>query len=257
MLDIVVPVYNEGDNIAVLLKQINEEIPLEKRLILVYDSPDDSTLDPVQHLKSNYNYEIILEKNHYGHGALNAIKSGLEFSNADAVLVTMADLSDTLSSVKNMHQKVLDGYDLVCGSRYMENGWQEGGPLLKGLFSRLAGISLHYLIRIPTHDVTNSFKMYTPKVIDSFSIESNGGFELGMELTIKSYINGFRITEVPAGWTDRVAGESNFKMWEWIPKYLHWYFMGIRYTWFGGSERKRARKKAKRFYRERKSQEDC
>jgi hypothetical protein len=75
--------------------------------------------------------------------------------------------------------------------------------------------------------------MYSRKVIESFAIESTGGFELAMELTVEAYIHGMIVTETPSKWQDRVAGQSNFKMWEWLPKYLRWYFYGIKKTWFG------------------------
>lgn len=109
----------------------------------------------------------------------------------------------------------------------MKGGKQIGGPRLKKILSRMAGISLHYIIGIPTHDITNSFKMYSREIIDTFEIESTGGFEIGMELTIKAYISGFKITEIPSTWKDRIAGESNFKMWKWIPKYIYWYLYAV------------------------------
>ena len=59
------------------------------------------------------------------------------------------------------------------------------------------------------------------------SIESNGGFELGIELVVKAYLKGYKICEVPTTWIDRVAGESNFKIIEWLPSYLKWYLKGM------------------------------
>jgi hypothetical protein len=144
----------------------------------------------------------------------------------------MADLSDSLDVVDRMKELMDSGADVVCASRYMKGGKQIGGPFLKKLFSRIAGVTLHYLIRIPTHDISNNFRMYSRKVIESFTIESAGGFELAMELTVKAYVHGMKVTETPSCWHDRVAGESNFMMWKWLPKYLHWYFYGIKNTWF-------------------------
>jgi hypothetical protein len=174
-----------------------------------------------------------MEKNHYGKGALNALKSGLETSTASAVLVTIADLSDSLDVVDRMKEMMDCGADVVCASRYMRGGQQTGGPFLKKLFSHAAGVTLHYLIHIPTHDISNNFRMYSRRVIERFAIESTGGFELAMELTVKAYVHGMSVTETPSKWQDRVAGQSNFKMWKWLPKYLHWYLYGIRKTWFG------------------------
>ena len=56
-------------------------------------------------------------------------------------------------------------------------------------------------------------------------IESTGGFELGLELVVKAHLQGFKVMETPTVWTDRQAGKSNFKIIEWLPSYLKWYFM--------------------------------
>ena len=110
----------------------------------------------------------------------------------------------------------------------MKGGRQIGGPRIKRTLSRIAGVSLHYLTGIPTHDVTNSFKMYTKSALDTVTIESNGGFELGMEITIKTFLNGKRITEIPSTWRDRSAGTSKFMLWNWLPRYLYWYMYALR-----------------------------
>jgi dolichol-phosphate mannosyltransferase len=232
VINIVVPVYNEGKNVNNLFDKIANSIKSPFEILIVYDLEEDDTLPVVNQIKDKYSFKIRTVKNSYGRGALNAIKTGFDNSSADVVLVIMADLSDSLEVVDFMYQKINDGYDIVCGSRYMKGGKQIGGPLLKKTFSRIAGVSLHYLIGIPTHDISNSFKMYRKEVIMNISIESNGGFEIGMELTVKAYIKGYKVTEVPSAWYDRANGESRFRMWQWIPKYLKWYKLGIMAIWF-------------------------
>ena len=88
----------------------------------------------------------------------------------------------------------------------------------------MAGLSLNLLTRIPTHDISNSFKLYSRNVLSTTEIKSTGGFEIGMEIVVKSYLKGFKIAEVPTVWKDRVEGKSNFKLMKWLPKYLYWYF---------------------------------
>lgn len=226
-LNIVCPVYNEGENISNTVRSIKEKISTPHRIYIVYDFDEDNTLPAARELMKKHP-EIRLLKNKYGRGALNAIKTGFEEAPDGVVLVIMADLSDDLAVVDRMFGRINEGYDIVCGSRYMRGGRQIGGPLLKRTLSRAAGVSLHYLAGVPTHDVTNSFKMYTKKVLSAIKIESDGGFELGMEIVVKAYLRGYRITEVPSTWTDRTAGESRFMLKKWLPKYLHWYFYAIR-----------------------------
>lgn len=225
-LNIIVPVYNEGENIGRTLSSVAEKIKTPHRIFIVYDFDEDNTLPAVEPLLKKY--PITLVKNRYGKGALNAIKTGFETVTEGVVLVIMADLSDDLVVVDSMFEKMNEGYDIVCGSRYMPGGRQVGGPRLKKFLSRTAGVTLHYLTGIPTHDVTNSFKMYSKKVLSDIAIESDGGFELGMEIVVKSFLKGYRIAEVPSVWTDRTAGESRFMLKKWLPKYIHWYLYAFR-----------------------------
>ena len=116
-----------------------------------------------------------------------------------------------------------EGADVVAASRYMRGGRQIGGPLFKGLLSRTAGLSLHWLGRVGTHDATNNFKLYSRRFLDSVTIESQGGFELALELTVKATLAGRVVREVPATWRDRTAGASRFRLRAWLPRYLKWY----------------------------------
>ncbi|MBI3891559.1 MAG: hypothetical protein HY303_08525, partial [Candidatus Wallbacteria bacterium] len=87
---------------------------------------------------------------------------------------------------------------------------------------------------LPTYDVTNSFKMYRTDFIRRFEIESDGGFEIGMELVVKAFLAGGRIAEVATTWRDRSAGESRFQLRKWLPKYLRWYAHCLVGRWLGG-----------------------
>lgn len=226
-INIMIPVYNEAQNIKSTILEVEQKVSIPHRIFVIYDFGGDNTLPVVKNLMKEHN-NINLLKNKYGRGVLNAIKTGFDSIDDGVILVVMADLSDDLGKVDEMFKKINGGFDIVCGSRYTKGGKQIGGPRFKKLLSRLAGVSLHYLIGIPTRDVTNSFKMYTKKILNDIKIESNGGFELGMEIIIKAFLKGYRITEIPSVWCDRIAGKSNFKLWKWLPKYIHWYLFAIK-----------------------------
>jgi dolichol-phosphate mannosyltransferase len=89
--------------------------------------------------------------------------------------------------------------------------------------SRAAGLSLHWLAGIKTHDPTNNFELYRRTVLAATPFESSAGFVLALELTVKATLAGARVEEVPTSWRDRTAGQSNFKLRKWLPHYLHWY----------------------------------
>jgi hypothetical protein len=109
----------------------------------------------------------------------------------------------------------------------MKGGNQEGGPFIKRTLSRLAGLSLGGFFRFPVHDVTNNFKLYDKAVIDGITIESRGGFELAMEITVKAVKKGYPVCEIPSIWRDRTAGKSRFMLLKWLPHYLRWYLYAI------------------------------
>lgn len=229
LLTIVIPVYNEKENIRQALRQIGKDVKEKCQIFIVYDSDEDNTLPAVKAEQAILSLSIKLIKNKYGKGALNAIKTGLEAADSKYVIVTMADLSDPPSVINNMLLVAeKDNADVVCGSRYMHQGKQVGGPFIKGLMSKTAGLTLYWLARVPTHDATNSFKLYRKEYLNSVSFESSGGFELGIELVVKAYLAGRKISEVPTTWHDRTNGQSNFKMLDWIPNYLKWYFIAYK-----------------------------
>jgi hypothetical protein len=161
-------------------------------------------------------------------GVLGALKTGLHYPGGSARLVTMADCSDDLTQVDRMWELFRSGAHVVSASRYSRGGAQKGGPVMKGMLSRAAGLSLHFLGGIPTHDPTNNFKLYSRELLDRVEIESSGGFELALELTVKAHLLGLSIAELPTVWTDRVAGQSNFKLVKWLPRYLRWYTEAFR-----------------------------
>lgn len=222
-----VPVYNEGENAAQTLRGIVEQThtrPLE--VLVVHDFDEDTTVPVVQRLQQEMP-ELKLYRNRLGRGVLNAIKAGLGAAAAPYVLVTMGDASDDPKDIDAMYALAIGGADVVAGSRYMRGGRQVGGPLLKRTLSRTAGLSLHWLGGLPVHDATSNFRLYSRRLLDRVTIESTGGFELGIELTVKAYLLGMKLAEVPTTWRDRTAGTSRFKLWQWLPRYLHWYWRGV------------------------------
>jgi glycosyltransferase involved in cell wall biosynthesis len=225
---VVVPVYNEGDNIGPVLRRFVAAVTTRPReIIIVYDFDADTTVPAVRALQPEMP-EVRLVRNDLGRGVLNAIKAGLGAAQAPNILVMMADGSDEPQAIDSMVRKANAGAELVSASRYMRGGRQIGGPILKRLMSRAAGLSLHWVGGIPTHDPTNNFKLYSRRLLEAVTIESAAGFELALELTVKAHALGMQVVEVPTTWRDRTAGESKFRLWEWMPHYLHWYGYGMR-----------------------------
>jgi dolichol-phosphate mannosyltransferase len=226
-LSIVVPVYNEGPAAEPVLRALAAGIHTPHEILVVHDFDGDTTV-PVARALASEIAGLRLLRNDLGRGVLNAMKAGMAASRGRYVLVSMADGSDEPRVVDEMVALAREGADVVSASRYMRGGHQIGGPFLKRLMSRAAGLSLHWLARVPIHDPTNNFKLYSRRFLDSVEIESTAGFELALELSVKATLARRRLAEVPTTWRDRTAGKSNFKLRRWLPHYLHWYFVGLR-----------------------------
>ena len=231
-LSLIVPVYNEAENFPRLVAEVERHVPRPFTLNVVYDFDADTTV-PVAREVAATRLWLRLVKNR-GKGVVGALRTGFETVASGPALVVMADLSDDLRGVPRMLELYRRGARVVCPSRYCAQGQQIGGPWLKKTMSRLAGMTLNLIVRFPTRDATNNFRLYDAALVNALGIESSGGFELALELTTKAFRHGVKIAEVPTTWRDRVAGESRFNMRKWLPKYAYWYGAAL----LAGVERK-------------------
>ncbi|HWZ45564.1 MAG TPA: glycosyltransferase family 2 protein [Candidatus Saccharimonadales bacterium] len=227
-MSIILPVYNEGATFERQWEELVDSVKTDFTAYVVYDFDEDNTLPVIGKIVSRGERRLRNVKNRLGRGVVAAVMTGFEIAPDGPVLVAMADLSDDLSRVGQMLALYEQGYHVVVGSRYMKGGRQIGGPFLKQILSRLAGASLCLFRGLPTHDATNAFKIYDRAMVRSFCVESRGGFELNLELTVKAFLTGHRIAEVPSTWRDRIGGQSRFRLWKWLPLYLYWYFYAFR-----------------------------
>lgn len=223
----VVPAYNEGIAIVACLDRIFAATSPATEVLVVYDRPDDSTAGPVR--------DYVLRQprargvlNDVKAGPAGALKAGFRAACAPVVVVTMADGSDDVTQIPELVSLVRSGAVIAAASRYMRGGHQDGGPRLKRLMSRTAGVSLHLFAQVGTHDATNAFKAYSRAFVEEVGIESDSGFEVAIELVAKARRHRLTVREIPTTWSDRATGSSNFKIWKWTPHYLNWYVVALR-----------------------------
>jgi len=226
-LSVVMPVYNEGEAVEPVLRALDSAVRTPHEILVVYDFDGDTTVPVIVRLTPEIDGLRGL-RNDLGRGVLNAMKAGLAEARGSYLLISMADGSDDPACIDSMGEWAGSGADVVAGSRYMRGGRQIGGPPLKRLMSRVAGLTLHWFAGVATHDPTNNFKIYRRQFIDSVRIESSAGFELALELTVKATLAGRPVAELPTTWRDRTAGQSNFKLRAWLPHYLRWYGVAFR-----------------------------
>jgi glycosyltransferase involved in cell wall biosynthesis len=221
-VSVIVTAYEEGDAILPHLDRIFEAVNLPCEVLVVVDSPDDSTM-PYLEKYARAEPRLLPTVNTYGRGPARAIRFGIDAARADVVVVTMADGCDDPQQIDQLTRLVERGVVIAAASRYMRSGQQVGGPAFKSFLSRMAGRSLHTLARVGTHDATNSFKAYNRKFVQDVGIDSDDGFEVGLELVAKARRLRLPIAELPTIWLDRTIGMTNFKMAAWLPRYIKWY----------------------------------
>lgn len=223
LISVILPVYNEAENIQECLRGLAQALAGQSHEILVvYDFAQDTTLPAIRSMQ-DAPATLRLVENNIGRGVACALKAGFAAAEGDVVVTTMADLSDPPEVIPAMAAKIRSGADVVSGSRYMRGGAQYGGPKLKGLLSFLAGWSLFHIAGLGTHDATTNFRAYSGDFLRTVNLESRRGFEVALELTAKAHLGGRVVDEVPSTWRDRSAGESRFRLMAWLPHYLRWY----------------------------------
>jgi dolichol-phosphate mannosyltransferase len=222
VVSIVIPVYEEGAAIVPCMDRILAGVELPCELLAVYDDPGDSTV-PYLEKYAEVDARVLPLLNGHGKGPARAIRWGIEQSRAPVAVVTMADGSDDPEQIDQLCKLVDRGVVIAAASRYMSGGQQIGGPMLKSALSRLAGWSLYWFGRVGTRDATNSFKAYSTDFVRDVGIDSDTGFEIGIELVAKARRLRLRVAEMPTIWLERAQGTSSFKVVSWLPRYFQWY----------------------------------
>ena len=221
-IDIVIPVYNEGEAFLRTLDALSRHVRTPVRILVCYDHDGDTTLKAIRE-HGSAGLEVIPVKNE-GKGAHGAVLSGLKRSQSEHVLVYMADDDYNAGILDSMFSAGTAGADVVCASRFMKGGRMVGCPWLKAVLVRCASLTLRHLARVPVHDATNGLRLFSQRLLTRVQIDSTAGFTYSIELLAKCHRLGWKIVEVPAQWFERTSGVSRFRVVKWIPAYLRWYF---------------------------------
>ncbi|HEX2118336.1 MAG TPA: glycosyltransferase family 2 protein [Acidimicrobiales bacterium] len=225
-MSVVIPAHNEGEGIVACLDRVFEAVTLPCEILVVYDTPDDTTVPYLQKY-AREQPRLVPTLNGYGRGPADAMRYGVDTARAPVVVVTMADGCDDPQQIDALARLVERGVVVAAASRYSRGGQQVGVPTLKRAMSKAAGLTLHWFARVGTHDATNSFKAYSKAFVQEVGIQSDAGFEMGIELVAKARRLRRPVAELPTIWLDRTDGVSNFKMAAWLSRYLRWYFLAF------------------------------
>jgi dolichol-phosphate mannosyltransferase len=212
-VSVIAPCLNEDQNIAALvdkLVRLLETAGVTHEILIVDDCSDDYTFREAFLLSSRHPAVTALHKG-LPRGIGHAIRFGLDHARGRMGVVVMGDNVDPLAAIPDFRAKVIDeGYDLVLLNRYTTAENRASIPLWP---YRALQLAYYWACRLaaglPYRDPTYAYRAFSIDYVRGLNLES-AGFEISPEITLKTWLRGGRIAELPGGQGRRVAGESKF-----------------------------------------------
>jgi dolichol-phosphate mannosyltransferase len=204
---IVLPTYNEAENVARVLGAVRRAMP-GARVLVVDDSSPDGTADLAAAVDG-----VDVLRRHAKQGLGAAYVAGFAHAldqGATAVFEMDADGSHDAADLPRLHAAVAAGADLALGSRYVPGGGIENWPLRRRLVSRGGCLYAQAVLRAPVRDLTGGFKCFRAeslRAIDYPTIRSHG-YAFQVELTYRALLRGLRVVELPIVFREREHGRS-------------------------------------------------
>lgn len=219
-LSIVLPTYNEKENIAVLiplLEKILEQNKIKGEIIIVDDNSPDGTAKEAENLNKKYkNIKLVLRKKKEGIGS--ALREGYNQANGDVILSMDSDMSFDTIIMLDLIKKIKEGYDLVVGKKKNYEAKTFKKAIQRNL-SKSGNKFMSIISGIKIHDFSANFRAMKKNVWETIKTkEKTNVFLFEMILMAKHY--GFKIGEVPVIFKDRMYGESKINIAREIPKFL-------------------------------------
>jgi dolichol-phosphate mannosyltransferase len=217
-LGIVIPTYNEKDNIIDLLGQIQQEVETNRirTLVLVMDdsSPDQTGL-AVEAFSKELNSEYLtveLKTRPQKSGLASAYKEGFKLlrDRVDYLMSMDADLSHKPEYLKNFIQEAQNGYDLVIGSRYIQGGGVRNWNLTRKFISKFGSFYARTILGVNIHDFTGGYNLYRSEIFRYVPLESikADGFLFQIEMKYRLAKKTYKFIEIPIIFPDRTKGKS-------------------------------------------------
>ncbi len=221
-VSIILPTYNERENIQVLIPEVQTAfagVPLE--VVVVDDSSPDGTAEAARVLNSVYgNIRVILRLKKEGIGA--AIRHGLDEARHDILITSDSDMSFQAADMVRLYQKILEGNDMVIGSRHSSGSQYDRTHWdikLKYLVSHFGNRFLTAVTGIKLNDFSANFRAVRRNVWRFLKITEKTNTIL-LEMILKATYGGVRVTEIPVTFGERLHGESKLNLSVEAPKFL-------------------------------------
>jgi dolichol-phosphate mannosyltransferase len=212
---IVLPTYNERDNLRHALERIREvadgnALPLHT--LVVDDNSPDGTGELADELAGEYPDVEVLHragKEGLGKAYIAGFRHALA-AGADLIFEMDADLSHDASYLPHFVRLIDGGADVVLGSRYVRGGGVENWSLSRKVISRGGGLYARTILGLPYHDLTGGYKCFRRSVLEAIDLDAidTKGYGFQIEMTYRAHELGFTIVELPIIFVDRKVGQS-------------------------------------------------
>lgn len=216
-LSLVIPCFNESDNIAQMFEQISAIRPVfdtygEWEMILVDDGSSDNTFTRLQQTFADWpQVKIIQHPQNRGLGA--ALRTGFAHARGDIIVTTDSDGTYPFTTIPEMLALLRPGIDIVTASPYHPAGGVDGVPAYRLLFSKGASLMYRILLDRHLHTYTAMYRAYRRDVVEQIKTTSDG-FLMVTELLVGALLAGYRVAEFPATLRVRRYGQSKARVWQ-------------------------------------------
>jgi dolichol-phosphate mannosyltransferase len=207
---VVIPTYNEADNIRLITSRVRAAVPAVDILVADDNSPDGTGAIADELALADNHIFVLHRAGKEGLGA--AYKAGFAWAKDkgyDAVVEMDADGSHAPEELPKLLD-ALAGADAVLGTRYIPGGSVHNWPLHRLLLSRCGNVYIRMALGMPFKDATGGYRAYRMPVLDAINVDTvaSTGYSFQVELAWRSHKSGFRLVEVPITFTEREHGVS-------------------------------------------------
>jgi dolichol-phosphate mannosyltransferase len=224
-VSVVLPTYNERENIRIIIPEIEKvfkENKIKGEILVVDDSSPDKTAEEAKRLNKRYgNVRVVLRKKKEGIGA--ALRDGYDRCRGDIIISLDADLSVKTSVIEKLIEKINLGNDLVVGSRYFSFGKRKEKHLKKifqGIVSRLGNLFIKFVTGVNIHDFTLNYRAIRRNVWKKIKTKEKSNSFL-LEMIVKSKFAGYKVSEIPVSFTERKYGKSKIKLFDTMVRFVY------------------------------------
>jgi dolichol-phosphate mannosyltransferase len=208
---VVLPTYNEAENVEPLITSVRERLPPSRRVLVVDDDSPDGTGEIADRLAARHDDVSVLHR-HVKQGLGPAYLAGFRQAlagGAELIIEMDADFSHDPAYLPELLDAA-GGADLVLGSRYVPGGGvRDWGPLRR-LISRGGSAYARIMLGVGIRDLTGGFKCFRRRVLEAIDLDSieTRGYAFQVETTYRALVAGFRVVEIPIVFSDRHRGSS-------------------------------------------------